>query len=185
MNCCHAMVNNSMLGHVTHHGQPRSVYKSHAECRFLEFWVKMATWPWRSRSMTLIFNISWENPKMHIWSKLGDSSSNPSQVIARTSQIPWNSEWKWPRWPWRSMSMTSIFNTSWEYPMKHVWCKFGDSSSNLCYGAGKVKHTDRITDGRTQATIPLLAVRSNLTEDIHLWCVSTGVTSILLAQFRF
>ena len=27
--------------------------------------------------------------------------------------------------------MTSIFNTSREYPRMHVWCKFGDSSSNL------------------------------------------------------
>ena len=35
-------------------------------------WVNMAKWPWRSRSMTPIFNTSWENPKMHIWCKFGD-----------------------------------------------------------------------------------------------------------------
>ena len=35
------------------------------------------------------------------------------------------------KWPWRSLSMTSIFNTNWEYPTMHVWCKFCDSSSNL------------------------------------------------------
>ena len=27
---------------------------------------------------------------------------------------------KWPKWPWRSRSMTSIFNTSREYPRMHV-----------------------------------------------------------------
>ena len=27
--------------------------------------------------------------------------------------------------------MTPIFNNSWEYPRMHVWCKLGDSSSNL------------------------------------------------------
>ena len=52
-------------------------------------------------------------------------------VIAQTSQISQNSESKWPKWPWRSRSMTSIFNTSREYPRMQVWCKFGDSSPNL------------------------------------------------------
>ena len=33
----------------------------------------MAKWPWRSGSMPPIFNLSWENPKMHIWCKFGDS----------------------------------------------------------------------------------------------------------------
>ena len=32
--------------------------------------------------------------------------------------------------PWRLSSMTSIFNTSWENPKMHIWCEFGDSSSN-------------------------------------------------------
>ena len=27
---------------------------------FIKLWVKMAKWPWRSRSMTYIFNTSWE-----------------------------------------------------------------------------------------------------------------------------
>ena len=34
------------------------------------------------------------------------------------------------KWPWRSRSMTSILNTSWENTNMHSWCKFGDSSSN-------------------------------------------------------
>ena len=37
---------------------------------------------------------------------------------------------KWPKWPWRSRSMTFIFNTSWEYTRMHVWCKFSDLNLN-------------------------------------------------------
>ena len=40
-------------------------------------WVELMAKHWRSRSMTSIFNTSCENPKMHIWCKFGDSSSNP------------------------------------------------------------------------------------------------------------
>ena len=75
------------------------------------------------RSITPIFNTSCGNPKMYIWCKCGDCSSNPLQVIARTSRIPKS------KWPWRSRSMTSIFNTSCEYPRMHIWCQFDDSSS--------------------------------------------------------
>ena len=86
---------------------------------------------WRSRSMTSVFNTSWENPKMHIWCKFCDSSSNPLQVITQTSQISKNSKSKWPKWPWRSRSMTFIVNASQEDPWMHVWYKFCDSSPNL------------------------------------------------------
>ena len=79
-------VNKSMLGHVTPLGRPRSIYKSDIEC-FSEFWVKLAKWPWRSRSMTPIFNTSRENPKMNIWGKFDDFNCSPLQVITRTSQI--------------------------------------------------------------------------------------------------
>ena len=72
------------LRHVTPLGWPRSIYKSNIECCFLSQNGKLT---WRSRSMTPIFNNNWENPKMHIWCKFGDSSSNPFQVIARTNQI--------------------------------------------------------------------------------------------------
>ena len=51
-------------------GRPRSVDKNNAKHRFLKFWVKMANWPWRSRSMTPIFNTSWENPKMYFGANL-------------------------------------------------------------------------------------------------------------------
>ena len=45
---------------------------------------------WRSRSMTPIFNTSWEIPNMPIWCKFGDSSWNPLQLIMQTkfSRIP-------------------------------------------------------------------------------------------------
>ena len=91
----------------------------------------MAKRPWRSRLMPPIFNISCENHKMHIWCKFGDFSSNPLKVIGQTRLNSYNSKSKWPKWHWRSKSMTSIFNTSWEHPRMHVWCKFGDSYPNL------------------------------------------------------
>ena len=60
--------------------------------------------------------------------------------------------------------MTSIFDTSLDYPKMHVWSKFGDSNSNLwrvivrtnnVYGRTD-GHTDRRTDGQTHAKkIPL------------------------------
>ena len=57
------------------------------------------------------------------------------------------------------MSMTPTFNSSWEYPMMHVWCKFSDSSSNMWGSIVRTwwsLRTDRRTDGQTQATtIPL------------------------------
>ena len=49
---CHGRRYKSMLGHVTHLGQPSSVYRSYFECCFLEFWVEMCKWLWRSRSMS-------------------------------------------------------------------------------------------------------------------------------------
>ena len=49
----------------------------------------------------------------------------------RTNRNSWHFETKWPKWPWRPKSMTSRFNTSWEYPIMHLWCKSGDFSSNL------------------------------------------------------
>ena len=74
-----------------------------------------------------------------------------------------NYESKWPKWPWRSRSMASIFSTNCEYPMMHLWCKFGDSSSNLWWVIIRTRLSlrtdgwmDGRTDGRTLAmTIPL------------------------------
>ena len=81
--------------------------------------------------MTSIFNTSREYPRMQIWCKFGGFCPNLWRVITRTNRISYNSGSKWPKWPWRSRSTTSIFNTSWEYLRVHVWCKFGDSSPNL------------------------------------------------------
>ena len=95
---------------------------------FLEFWVKIAKMTLKVRMNDLHFQYQYG---MHVWCKFGDSSPNLWWVIVRTSQISWNSESKWPKRHWRSRSMTFIFNTSREYHMMHVWCKFGDPSSNM------------------------------------------------------
>ena len=58
----------------------------------------------------------------HVWAGLDQYTR------ATLNAISWV---EMAKWPWKSRSMTSIFNTHWEYPMMHVWCKFGDSSSNL------------------------------------------------------
>ena len=109
----------------------------------------MAKWPLRARSMTPIFNTSWENPNMHNWSKFGDFNSNPLQVIMGVKpNFLENSKSKWPKWPWRSKSMTSIFNISWEYPRMYVWCKFGDPSSNLWPVTCVWTRSSLWTDGR-------------------------------------
>ena len=160
------MVTRTHLGRVTPLGQLRSLYKSNVERCFLEFWVEMAKWPWWSRSMTSIFNISWDNTKVHTWYKFDDSSSKSLQGIVWTIQISKNSEPQWPKWPWSWRSMISIFNSSWDYPMMHVWCKFGDFSSNLldelsCGHAKVYGETDRRTDRQMQATtIPIWPERS-------------------------
>ena len=63
-----------------------------------------------------------------------------------------NSKSKWPKLPWRSRSMASIFSTNCEYPMMHFWCKFGDSSSNLWWVIIRTRlslRTDERMDGRT------------------------------------
>ena len=112
----------------------------------------MAEWPWRSRSITPIFNTSHAYPRMHLWCKFG-STLNLWWVIVPTSRIASNSESKWPKWPWRSRSMTALFNTSWEYSLMHFWCKFGDPSSNLWQVT--VQFTDRQMDGKTHAKIKI------------------------------
>ena len=108
----------------------RSVYKIDVECYSLDFSVEMAKWSSRSRSMTLIFYTTESIPRC-ILGAYFVILAQIIQVIVWTSQIYWNFEPKSPKWPWRSWSMTPIFNTRWEYPRMHVWCKFGDTSPNL------------------------------------------------------
>ena len=82
--------------------------------------------------------------------KFGDSSPNLWRVISRTIWIPRNSVSKWPKRPWRSRSMTSIFQyqprVSQDACLVPIWwlqLKFGK-----IYLADKIK----LTDGQTQAT---------------------------------
>ena len=97
-----------------------------------------------------IFNTSWEYPRMHVWCKFVDSSSNLWWFITRTRRISLNSNSKCPKWPIKSGSITSIFNTKWEYPMIHVFANLGirvEICDELSCGKGNL--TDGLTDRRT------------------------------------
>ena len=99
----------------------------------------MAKWPWRSRSMTSVFNNNRENPKMHIWCKFGDCSSNPLQVIMvimQTSQISKNFKSKWPKWLWRTRSKTSIFKSA----ESILGCMFGANLVILAQICDELSH---------------------------------------------
>ena len=59
-----------MFGCVTPLGRLISVYKNNVEHLFSAFWVNMAKWTWRSRSMPPIYNISQKSqdaPLVPIW----------------------------------------------------------------------------------------------------------------------
>ena len=78
---------------VTPLGRPRSVYKSDVECRFLEFWVEMVRWSWRSRSMTPILNTSKQTQFPRIRSENGQYDlESPGQCppfSIPNEGIPW------------------------------------------------------------------------------------------------
>ena len=131
MNTYNFSINKSTLGHVKALGWPWQEHKSDIECHFLELSVEMAIWHWMSRSMTIVFNTSPENLKMHIWHKFGDCSANPLQITVPTRRISWNSESQCPKWPWRSRSMTLILIRADAIP----GCTFGANSmspSRIC-----------------------------------------------------
>ena len=64
-----------------------------------------------------------------------------------------NSESKWPKWPWSPRTMTSILNTSLEYSMVHVWCKFGDSCRNLWRLIARKKQLPGILSKKAKTTL--------------------------------
>ena len=64
---------------------------------FLEFWIKIARMTLKVKVNHPIFNISKKCPRIHVWCKFGDSSSNPLQIVTLTSWISKNSESKWPK----------------------------------------------------------------------------------------
>ena len=123
---------------------------------FLEFWVKMAKWPSGSKLRTPIFNTSWENDKMHICRKFGDSNSNPLQVIVWTSQNCQNS---------LNVKVKDLhFRHQLVLAGSIPWCMFGANllipaqiCDDLSCGQGKIYgRTVRQTERQTQATtIPL------------------------------
>ena len=83
-------LNRSTLGRVTSIDWPRSVYKSDVEHHFGEFWVEMAKWPSRSRSLTPSFNTGRENPKKHIGANLVILAHIHYKWSGMQTNFPWN-----------------------------------------------------------------------------------------------
>ena len=88
-----------------------------------------------------MFDTIWENPKMHIWGKFGDSSSNPLQVSGRQA--------KFPRIP--SQNGQNDLKDHGQYQLRvsqdaclvQIW--WFQLKSVTSYGAVKVKLMDRQT----------------------------------------
>ena len=112
----------------------------------------LSQWDWTKR---MIVRCHWSYP-CRIWVRtttrarlgrvtpLGRPRSVYKSIIecrflSRNGPNDLEGQGQWPpfsisaeRFPsWRSRSTTPIFNTNWDYSMIHVWCKFGDPSSNL------------------------------------------------------
>ena len=114
----------------------------------------MIKWPWRSRSMTSIFNINREYHRMHAWCKFGDSSPNLGRVISRRQA-------EFPTIPSQNGQNDLEGQGQWppfSIPAKGIpGCMFGanlvipaQTCDELSCGRGKVyDRTDRQTDGRT------------------------------------
>ena len=73
--------------------------------------VLAAKWPWRSRSINTIFNRLLEGSMIHILCKFGDHRFKSWRVTARTSPFLADLDRFSPKWPWRSRSNTTIYNT--------------------------------------------------------------------------
>ena len=89
------------LGCVAPLGRPSSVYKSNIECSFLGRNDGQMTLTVEVNDFHFQYQprVSQDVYLVQIWSL---------QVIMQTNQISKNSKSKWPKWPWRSRSMTSI-----------------------------------------------------------------------------
>ena len=106
---CQHSFHKSTLGCVAALGQPRLVYRSNAKCRLLEFWLEVAKWPWRSRLMNPILNISGENTKMHICAnfiilphihyKLSYWEAKFSRILSQKGQNDLEGQGQWPPFP--------------------------------------------------------------------------------------
>ena len=69
---------------------------------------------------------------MQIWWKFDDSSSDLLQVIVQTNTNFLEFLNKMVKMTLKVKLNDPHFQyNSWEYPMMHVWCKFGDSNWNL------------------------------------------------------
>ena len=78
----------------------------------------------------------WENPPVPNCNKTKDKSTLGPPGRFRSvyksdfERLFWESIVKTDKWPSRSRSMTTIFNTGRENPKKYIWSKFDDSTSN-------------------------------------------------------
>ena len=118
------------LGHVAPLGRPKSVYKSNIEYSFLSR---------NDGQMTLKVKFNYSHFQYQLRESQDAYLVIPAQIHYKKKK---KKKSKWPKWCWRSRSMTSIFNTSGEYPRMHVWYKFGDYSPNL---RRFVAHTSQIS----------------------------------------
>ena len=143
---------------------------------------KWPKWPWRSRSMTSIFNTGREYPRIHVRCKFGDFRPNLWRVITRTSQISQKFKSKWPKWL-RKHGQWSTFSIPAESIPR---CMFGANlvildqiCDDLSFGQGKVYgRKDGRRDVQTQATtIPLRPERSGVKSNIGLKLWSWGGTA--------
>ena len=175
----------STLGCVLPLGRPRSVYKNDVERHFLETWFKMSKWPWMSKLMIPVCNTSQENLKKHIWSKFGDSSSNPVissyldcadkpnflefwvEMAIMTSKVKVNDPYfqNQPR-----VSQDACLVQSWWFYLKSLMSFRVDKGKSRADG-----RTDRRTDRRRQRQYP---VGLKGQEVKNLWFTWTKFTSI-------
>ena len=82
------------------------------KAKLSKFTPKVSKWPWSPRSVNLTFENNQAGHKVHIWCKYGDPSSKRWQVIGRTRQFYLNLTCNITKWPWRSRSISPIFESS-------------------------------------------------------------------------
>ena len=107
--------------------------------------------------MTSVFNTSREYPRMQVWRKFGDYSTNLWQVITCTNLIP------------RILSQNGQNDLEGQgklspIPTKSIpWCMFGANVWRVLLWTRLSSRMNGRTDGQTQATtIPLRPERSNV-----------------------
>ena len=109
------------LGRETPLGWPRPVYKTGWKSFLGILSHNGQNGTWKSKSMTPILHMSRKYRRMHVWCKFDDSS--PKAVRSHCADRPNFLEFvtKWPKWTWKSRSMTLILISAESIP----GCMFG------------------------------------------------------------